>query len=246
MLSAIEKSFGQLFDPKLRWVVLKSLALALVLYVVLWLLMRWAGKSIPTVDIGWFGPKTNAWIDGGVRWIVGLLAFAAPLLLFPAFFGMMVGLFLDEVADAVEARHYPELGVARGTPIASGLWSGVKFLLLMLGVNLLLLPIYLLLLFIPPTGLILFYAINGHMTGAMYHEGVGLRRRTAGETKKLRAPDSGRVWMTGILIMLMGTVPFLNLLAPVVGTAMMVHIAGALRQPVVPPPFPDPSTPRAA
>jgi uncharacterized protein involved in cysteine biosynthesis len=246
MLSAIEKSFGQLFDPKLRWVVLKSLALALVLYVVLWLLMRWAGKSVPTVDIGWFGPKTNAWIDEGVRWIVGLLAFAAPLLLFPALFGLMVGLFLDEVADAVEARHYPELGAARGTPIASGIWSGVKFLLLMLGVNLLLLPIYLLLLFIPPTGLLLFYAINGRMTGAMYHEGVGLRRRSSAETKKLRAPDSGRVWMTGILIMLMGTVPFLNLLAPVVGTAMMVHIAGALRQPVVPPPFPGPQAPRTA
>ena len=29
--------------------------------------------------------------------------------------------------------------------------------------------------------LFLFYAINGHMTGAMYHEGVGLRRRTAAE-----------------------------------------------------------------
>jgi CysZ protein len=246
MLLAIEKSFGQLFDPKLRWVVLKSLALALVLYVLLWLLMRWAGKSIPDIQIGWFGAGFNTWLTEAMRWLVGLLAFAAPILLFPAFFGMMVGLFLDEVADAVEARHYPELGVARGTPIWSGLWSGVKFLLLMLGVNLLLLPIYLVLLFIPPTGLILFYIVNGHMTGAMYHEGVGLRRRTATETKKLRAADSGRVWMTGILIMLMGTVPLLNLLAPVVGTAMMVHVAGALRRPVMPPPFPSASAQRAA
>lgn len=246
MLSAIEKSFGQLFDPKLRWVVLKSLALALVLYIVLWLLMRWAGKSVPTIDIGWFGPKTNAWLDEGVRWLISTLAFLAPILLFPAFFGMMVGLFLDEVADAVEARHYPHLGVARGTPIWSGIWSGVKFLLLMIGVNLLLLPIYLVLLFIPPTGLILFYVVNGHMTGAMYHEGVGLRRRTASETKKLRSVDSGRVWMTGILIMLMGTVPFLNLLAPVVGTAMMVHIAAALRQPVVPPALPGAPAQRIA
>jgi uncharacterized protein involved in cysteine biosynthesis len=238
MISAIEKSFGQLFDPKLRWVVLKSFALALVLYVVLWLLMRWVAHSIPHSDIGW--------LDWALSWLASLLAFAAPLLLFPAFFGMMVGLFLDEVADAVEARHYPELGAARGTPLWSGIWSGVKFLLLMLGVNLLLLPIYLVLLFIPPTGLILFYAVNGHMTGAMYHEGVGLRRRSMSETKKLRAPDSGRVWLTGILIMLMGTVPFLNLLAPVVGTAMMVHIAGALRQPVMPPAFPGTSPQRVA
>lgn len=238
MFSAIEKSFGQLLDPKLRWVVLKSLALALVLYIVLWLLLRWAGRSIPSVDIGW--------LDWALGWLASLMAFVAPLLLFPAFFGMMVGLFLDEVADAVEARHYPQLGVARGTPIWSGIWSGVKFLLLMLGVNLLLLPIYLVLLFIPPTGLILFYAVNGHMAGAMYHEGVGLRRRTAAETKRLRSADSGRVWLTGILIMLMGTVPFLNLLAPVVGTAMMVHVAGALRQPVVPPPFPDASAQRVA
>ena len=238
MLSAIEKSFGQLFDPKLRWVVLKSLGLAVVLYVVLWLLLRWAAHAIPHSDI--------KWLDWALGWLASLLAFAAPLLLFPAFFGMMVGLFLDEVADAVEARHYPQLGAARGTPIWSGIWSGVKFLLLMLGVNLLLLPIYLVLLFIPPTGLILFYAVNGHMTGAMYHEGVGLRRRSASETRKLRSPDSGRVWLTGILIMLMGTVPFLNLLAPVVGTAMMVHIAGALRQPVIPPEFPGASAQRAA
>ncbi len=238
MLLAIEKSFGQLFDPKLRWVVLKSLGLAVVLYVLLWLLLRWVGHSIPHTDIGW--------LDWALGWLASLLAFAGPLLLVPAFFGMMVGLFLDEVADAVEARHYPELGAARGTPLWSGIWSGVKFLLLMLGVNLLLLPIYLILLFIPPTGLILFYAVNGHMTGAMYHEGVGLRRRSAGETRKLRAPDSGRVWMTGILIMLMGTVPFLNLLAPVLGTAMMVHVAGALRQPVMPPAFPGASSQRIA
>ena len=228
MLSAIEKSFGQLFDPKLRWVVLKSLALALVLYVVLWLLMRWAGKSIPDIHISWFGASFSAWLTEAMRWIVGLLAFAAPILLFPAFFGMMVGLFLDEVADAVEARHYPFLGKAPGVPVWVGIWSGVKFFLLLVGINLVLLPIYLILLFVPIASVALFCVVNGYLCSVEYFELVGLRRQPMGEVTALRRAFRGKVWFAGILIAAAGIVPFLNLLAPILGTALMVHVRQAL------------------
>ncbi len=181
LFGAIERSFAQLGDPRLRWVIVKSLALALVIGALIWIAAGFLVGMIPTFQIGWIGEGPNRWLNEGVRWLAGLAAFLLPFLLFPASFGVIVSLFLEEVADAVEARHYPHLGKAHGIPVWTGIVSGLKFFGLLVGINLLLLPIYLLLLFVPPTGLILFYAVNGRLIGSEYFEQVGLRRAPVAE-----------------------------------------------------------------
>ncbi len=231
MFNALQKAFAQLGDPRLRMVIVKSLLLAIVFYALLWGGLYWAVKGIPLFEIGWAPAFVNSWLNSMAHWLAGLAAFLLPLLLFPAFFGIMVGLFLDEVADAVEAKHYPHLGPAPGTPFMVGLWSGVKFLLLLIGVNILLLPVYLVLLLVPPTSLLLLYAVNGWLCGREYQEQVGIRRLTMRDTGAIRKANGGPVWRTGVAIAVMGSVPILNLLAPVVGTAMMVHVFQTLRQP---------------
>jgi uncharacterized protein involved in cysteine biosynthesis len=240
MFDFVVKSFAQLGDPKLRWVILKSLGLAALLYIALWVGAWFLVQATPTVEIAWLGATLNRWLNGLLRFLAGLAAFALPLFLFPAFFGIIVSLFLEEVADAVEERHYPELGQAPGIPIWVGIWSGVKFLLLLLGINLLLLPIYLILLFFPLLSVALFCVVNGYLCSVEYFELVGLRRQKMAEVTALRRAHRGRLWGAGILIAAAGIVPFLNLLAPLLGTALMVH----MRQTLAPvPPAPNWLTP---
>jgi len=228
MFAAVEKSFAQLGDPKLRWVILKSLGIALLFYVVIWVATWFLVAAIPTVDISWLGQTGNRWLNELLHFLAGLAAFVLPLFLFPACFGIVVSLFLEEVADAVEERHYPQLGKAPGIPLWVGIWSGVKFFLLLVGINLALLPIYLILLFFPIASVALFCVVNGYLCSVEYFELVGLRRQPMADVNALRRSHRGHVWFAGILIAAAGIVPFLNLLAPILGTALMVHVRQTL------------------
>ncbi len=55
-------------------------------------------------------------------------------------------------------------------------------------------------------------------------EQPGLRHRDAGGADILRRKNNGTVWIGGILIALASMVPLLNLVAPLFGTAFMVHL----------------------
>ncbi len=235
MLDAVARSFAQLGDPRLRWVILKSLAIAALFYILLWIGAWFLAQATPTVQISWLGETASGWLTDVLRFLVGLAAFVLPLFLFPAFFGIIVSLFLEEVADAVEDRYYPHLGKAPGVPIWVGIWSGVKFFLLLVAINVVLLPIYIVLLFFPLLSVVLFCVVNGYLCSVEYFELVGLRRQRMAEVTALRRAWRGRVWYAGILIAAAGIVPFLNLLAPVLGTALMVHVRQTLA-PVPPAP----------
>ena len=223
MLRAFELAVLQLSDPRLRGVIWQSLGLSLLLQVVLIALAWWALQSFTTFH--W------SWLNEAVRWLGGAAVVTLAVLLFPASFGIVVSVFMERIADIVEAAHYPQLGPARGIPIWTGIWTGVVFLLAVVGLNLVMLPLYILALFVAGLGAVLFYGINGWLTGRMYYEQVALRRLSPAEVKGWRQANSGVLWMTGIAIAFLGTIPILNLIVPVLGTAAMVHVAQSLRPP---------------
>jgi CysZ protein len=223
MLRAFELAVLQLSDPRLRGVIWQSLALSLLLQLVLIGLAWWALQSFATFQ--W------SWVNELVRWLGTAAVVVLAVLLFPASFGIVVSIFMERIADIVEAAHYPHLGPARGISIWTGVWTGVVFLLAVVALNLVMLPLYILALFVAGLGAVLFYAINGWLTGRMYYEQVALRRLNPAEVKAWRKANSGTLWMTGIVIAFLGTIPILNLIVPVVGTAAMVHVAQARRPP---------------
>jgi len=156
------------------------------------------------------------------------------LMLFPASFGIVISIFMEKIADIVESEHYPELGPARGIPIWTGIWTGIVFLLAVVALNLVMLPFYIVAIFVAGLGAVLFYAVNGWLTGRVYYEQVALRRRSPAEVKAWRRANSGVLWLTGIVIVFLGTLPILNLIVPVLGVAAMVHVAQTLKPPVAP------------
>jgi len=167
------------------------------------------------------------------------------LMLFPASFGIVVSIFMERIADIVERAYYPELGPARGIPIWTGIWTGLVFLVAVVALNLVMLPFYLVALFVAGLGAVLFYAINGWLTARMYYEQVALRRLSPAEVKAWRSANTWALWLTGIVIVFLATIPVLNLIVPVLGTAAMVHVAQTLKPPAGPGlPFRSPSVGR--
>ena len=223
MIRAFDLALRQLGDPKLRAVVWQSLLLSLFLQIAVAVLGWWALQRFATFQ--W------DWVNQAIRWLGGGAVTVLALLLFPASFGIVISVFMERIADIVEGEYYPALGRARGIPIWTGIWTGVVFLFAVVALNLVMLPLYLVALFVVGLGAVLFYAINGWLTARLYYEQVALRRRSPAEVKAWRKANAGVLWLTGIVIVFLGTIPILNLIVPVLGTAAMVHVAQTLRPP---------------
>jgi uncharacterized protein involved in cysteine biosynthesis len=222
MFAALAKSFGQLTDPPVLRVLWKSVGLALLvmllLVVFLWILLGW----LEIFDWGW--------LDSAVDFVAGIGALIAAWLLFPVAVTAIVGFFLEDVADAVDRRHYPHLPPARPQSIGEAVRSTLAFVAVALGLNLLLLPVYALLLFFPPAYLLLFYSVNGYLIGREYFEIVAFRRMPPAAAKALRKRQLGRIFAAGALIAFLLTIPIFNLVVPIVATMFMVHLFNSLPQ----------------
>jgi len=226
MIRAFELGVRDLGDPRLRGVIWQSLLVSLVLQAILVGLAWWALQS--------FASFRWDWVNSLIRWLGTGAVLALAVLLFPASFGVVISVFMERIADIVEAIHYPQLGKARGISVWTGIWTALAFLVAVIVLNLLLLVPYLLALLFFGAGALLFYALNGWLTARLYYEQVALRRLTPAEVKAWRRANAGALWATGVVIVLLGTIPILNLIVPIVGTAAMVHVAQTLKPP--PPP----------
>jgi uncharacterized protein involved in cysteine biosynthesis len=149
-------------------------------------------------------------------WLVGLLPVAA----------MFAGLYLDQIADAVEARHYPDLPPARRTGLVEDLKGGIVFMLVVLGVNLAGLAVYLL---SGPFAPLVFWAVNGYLFGREYFELVAARRVEPAGNHRLRGRHAFRIWLAGALMAVPLSIPIVNLIVPLLGVATYVHLFHQLR-----------------
>ena len=232
MVRAFELAVRQLGDPRLRAVIWQSLALSLVLQIAIGFVAWWVLQHYAHFD--------SEWINTPIRWLGGAAVVVLALILFPASFGIVVSIFMEKIADIVESEHYPQLGPARGISVWTGIWTGVVFFVVLIVLNVLMLLPYLVALLAFGSGAVLFYALNGWLTARMYYELVALRRRSPGDVKAWRKANLWPLWLTGIVIVFLGTIPVLNLIVPVLGTAAMVHVAQTLRAP----PFRSPGAAR--
>ena len=235
MLAQLAKAFEQLGDPRIRSLVLIAILAALAVLVALSFLashlLMWGGDVLND----WlFSGDGQSWLRGVLDWLVDAASVAAVIfasfLLFPAAMGLVLSLSLERVAEAVEARHYPALPPAREQPLGEAVRGALVFAAVAIGVNLLALPFYLLLLFLPPFNLLLFYMVNGYLLGREYFELVAVRRLDAVAAKRLRRASRARVFLAGVVVALLLTIPVVNIVTPVVATAFMVHVFHRLRE----------------
>ncbi len=165
---------------------------------------------------------------GGVDGLAAILSWGGFFLMLGLSIFLMIpvasvfsGMFLDEVADAVEARHYPNLPPATGQGFYEGLKSGINFLGLIVAINTLALLLYFA---SGPAAPLVFWAVNGYLLGREYFALVSSRRMDKTAAKALRKQHWGTVWLAGICMAIPLSIPILNLIIPVLGVATYTHI----------------------
>ena len=225
IFDSIRRAIGQIGDPRFRGVLLKGIGLTLALLFALYALVVWV--------VGWFVPDviTLPWI-GEVAWVDNLLSWASVLLMMVLSVFLMVpvasaftSIFLDEVTDAVEARHYPHLDPAPSVSILGGIADSAKFLGVIVLANLAALILYVIFL---PIGPFIFIALNGYLLGREYFQLIALRRLGPKGARAARKRNWLPIWATGIIMAAPLTVPVLNLLVPVLGAAAFTHLYHSL------------------
>jgi len=213
MTSAIAKTLSQMKSRAFAWVLARAVGLTLALFVATFFLLQWGFGFVP--ELPW------AWANTAASFVAGLgLVVAFIFLLFPVA-ALFVGLFLEEVADAVEDRHYPNDPKGKSASFAAGLVTGLRFFLVVLGLNLLFLPLYFLL---PGINILLFYSLNGYLIGREYFELVALRHHGATEMARMRRQERRTVFLAGLIIAIPLSIPLVNLIGPLFGVAFMVHV----------------------
>ena len=214
------RALAQIGDPRFRAVLWKSLGLTLLaLALVFWATMLALGWLLPdTVTLPWIGEV--GFVDDLASWAaVGLMLVLSVVLMVPVAAGV-VGFFLEDVAEAVEARHYPALPPARTLGVRQQIGDALRFFGLVVGVNLVAVVAYLA---VPPLAPFAFWAVNGFLLGSEYFRLVAQRRLPRAEAEALWRRHLWRVSIAGTAIAVPLSVPILSLFVPMLGVAVFVH-----------------------
>ncbi len=217
MFSHLIKAFSQISDPAFRRVIVKGAAAAIALFIALVGAAAWGLEHLALTGIGL--------IDQSIAAIGGIGAVIVAGLLFPGAMVAVQGIFLDDAALAVETRHYSD-SIGTAPPLARALWSSLRLAGITIFLNLLVLPFYLL----PAVNLIVFYGLNGYLLGREYFELVAMRHITFEEARRLRHRNRGAVFVAGVTIAVLYTIPVLSWFMPAFAAAFMVHVFESVRR----------------
>lgn len=222
MIRAFNLTLAQLPSKPFRQVFWWSALLSLATAVALWTIVIWLVN-----ETTFFGslPLVGTWVDTGIRFAGGLAAFVITIVLLPAFLGLFASLFVETICRAVEKRYYPELAPPRDASLMEGILTGLKFAVLIIVFNILFLPFFF---FLPGVA---YWALNGILLGREYYELVAFRRLTPRAAANLRKQRRPTLFFGGVVIAVVASVPILNLLLPLFGTAFMLHIYQRLAPP---------------
>ncbi|WP_282094282.1 EI24 domain-containing protein [Epibacterium ulvae] len=226
ILNAFLKALAQSGDPRFRKVLLTGIGLALVLlgaiYVAFLLLIHI-----------FVGPESTLPLIGQVTWLDNILSwgsfvfmlFLSVVLMVPVA-SAITSMMLDQVAEAVERKHYSHLPGAVSTPVWAGIKDSIVFLGFLILANLVALILYLTFSVAAP---VIFWALNGLLLGREYFTLAAARRIGFIEAKKMRRKHAVTIWIAGTLMAIPLSVPLLNLVIPVLGAATFTHIFHNLR-----------------
>lgn len=212
-------AIGQLGDPRFRWVLIQGVGLTLALLL--------AAYFIIFQGIQWLLPDCFSlpWV-GEICFVEALLSWGSVLLMLVLSVFLMVpvasaftGLFLDDVADAVEERHYPSLPPAPRIPLGENIRESMGFLGVIIIANIAALVLY-----FTPLAPFVFYGLNGFLLGREYYRMIAVRRLGRLGAKTAYKRNFTTIWAAGALMAVPLTVPILNLLVPIVGVATFTHL----------------------
>jgi CysZ protein len=211
MLAAAGQGFQELFTPPFRAVLWKCMGFTIALLALLIVAIEWS--------FGYFVAWPD-WIEKTIQWLGGLALIVGSIFLIPPVTSLIAGLYLDDIAAIVEREHYPADPPGRELATLPAVGLALKFFFVVLAVNV----VALFLLLIPGVNLIAFYIGNGYLLGREYFELAAMRHVAPAEARRLRKSNRLTVFLCGIIIAGLASVPILNLVTPLFATGFMVRV----------------------
>ncbi|MBB4038848.1 CysZ protein [Microvirga flocculans] len=217
LIQSVFAAAREIASPSLRRILWKSIGLTVALLVLVWLgLTKLFDIFLTNHELSAAYPI----VDSLAFFLAGFGLFVALIYLLPAVSAVVAGYFLDDVADVVERQDYPADPPGRALPFGKALLYGLRFAGLSLLVNL----VALLLFFIPGVNIGAFFIANAYLLGREYFELAAGRFWPPEEVARLRNEYRGTLLAAGAVVAGLVLVPVVNLVTPIFGAAMMVHL----------------------
>ncbi|MDX7952708.1 sulfate transporter family protein [Lichenihabitans sp. Uapishka_5] len=224
MFADAAAAFSEIFTPAFRTVFWKVLGVTLAILAVLVVGLHHGLLSLLTLPYPWLQALASLLASLGL--LVGSVFLVAPVS------AIVAGFFVDDLAERVERDVDPAGVPGRPISIGASVWLGIRFGVVSLGVTLLAIG----LLFVPGINAVAFLAANTYLFGRQYFEFAALRFHDYGQAAALRQRHGLLVFSAGFLIAVFVSVPVLNLLTPLFGTALMVRVHKRIMRRALPPP----------
>src|ERR1700687_6452295 len=198
MLDAAIKALAQMASPPLRALLIKSIALAIVLLVVLGIGIDRGLVALVERGGAWIeihvGPEAHtpvAILEWMVAIAAGLGIVAGAVFLMPAVTALVASFFVDAIAEQVERVHYPEHPVGTAVPIGTAILEGVQAALLAILIYLCAVPFLL----IAGLGFLMFFLATAYVQGRIYFELAAMRFHPPAAAKVPRKHHAGAVFV---------------------------------------------------
>jgi CysZ protein len=252
MLSAAFAALSQILSPPFRAILYKSIGLALIFITLIGIGVHRVLLYLATNGEGWaeasLGPAAHtplAILIWFVSIAAGLGIIVGAVFLMPAVTSLVGSFFVDSIAEEVERADYPADVPGRAVPLPRAMWEGIKTALLSIGIYLIAVPFLLFAGF----GAVIFFVATAFLLGREYFELAAMRFHSVAEAKALRKQHAGRVFMAGLVIAAVVSIPIVNLVTPLFAMAFMVHfhkrLAGHRNELIEPARTPRVAPPRA-
>lgn len=225
ILAAFFKALAQLPDPRFRSVLWRGIGLTIALLVGIYAGLLWLIEWLTAEPITLPGVGEVTWLGDLLGWgSFGLIIVMSIFLMVPVA-SAITSLFLDEVAQAVEDKHFTSLPAVPRISFAEGLRDTVNFLGVLIGANLFAFLLYAV---FPFAAIFIFYALNGYLLGREYFQLAAMRRVGRARAKELRKQHKSTIWLAGCLMAVPLSFPLINLVIPILGAATFTHLYHAL------------------
>jgi hypothetical protein len=221
---ALARAFASLAQPKMLFLMIWPIALALIVWTVLAII---------------FGAQTVAWLQGYLtdstlgawasKWfpfdvIAAVLSWIALIVLFVPLVLATATLIIGVVAMPTMVSHvassqYPTLERRRGGTFAGSLWNALVALVVLLVFGVLLLPLWFVPFFWPVLPVLLF----GYFNQRVFRYDAVADHASAEEMRELFKRHGTSLYLLGIVLALIAHIPVIGFFVPVVAGLAFIH-----------------------
>jgi CysZ protein len=211
MIKAAYRALGDLASADFRSILWKALGLTLLMFIGIFAAVQTAFWFLTFFPYPWV--ETLAAVGAGLSLLVLFFFLMAPVT------AIFAGLYLDDVAAKVEAKHYAKELPGKPLSTLRALRISVQFGVLVLLINILALPLV-----FTGFGAIVLVVINAYLLSREYYEMAAMRFMEPQEAKDLRKENGLTIFVAGLLPAVISLVPILNLTVPLFATSYFVHL----------------------